>query len=134
MYKKEKSPTKMGYSMKMGAGSKYNSSINFKKSDEDLISDSPMMMNDPKKNKLKDIKPETAPESAGPRPKGTNYDPARGGYFPSKKMEYYDKISGYSGYSKAYDPADKTFKSSRKQAAKDLKKVTKTGKMIFKSM
>lgn len=40
--------------MKMGAGSKYNSPTNFKKSDEDLISNSPMMMNDPKKDPKKD--------------------------------------------------------------------------------
>ncbi len=49
------SATKMGYAMKMGSGSKYNSPTNFKKSGEDLISNSPMMAHkeghDPNKNK-----------------------------------------------------------------------------------
>ena len=110
------------YKMNMGSKEK-NDPNNFSQKDQNIINKAPQVF---KSNK--------APESAGPRPRGTNYDPAREGYYPSKKMEHSDNISGYSGYGKAYDEADGTFKNSRKQASKDLEKVTKAGKMIFKSI
>ena len=50
MYKKEKSPMKMGYAMKMGSKENY-SPTNFKTKDAMLMADSPMMMDDPKKQK-----------------------------------------------------------------------------------
>ena len=43
MYKKEKSPMKMGYAMKMGSKENY-SPTNFKTKDTMLMADSPMMM------------------------------------------------------------------------------------------
>ncbi len=96
--------------MNMGSKEKHDP-INFSQKDQNII------------NK--------APQSAGPRPKGTAYDPARKGYFPSKKMAYYDNINKYSGYGMAYDEADGTFKPSKKQASKDLKKVIDVGKKIL---
>jgi hypothetical protein len=50
MYKKEKSPMKMGYSMKMGSKENY-SPTNFKTKDAMLMAESPMMMTDPEKLK-----------------------------------------------------------------------------------
>ena len=52
MYKKEKSPMKMGYSMKMGSKEIY-SPTNFKTKDAMLMAQSPMTMNDPKKDPTK---------------------------------------------------------------------------------
>jgi hypothetical protein len=53
MYKKEKSPMKMGYSMKMGSKENY-SPTNFKTKDAMLMAESPMMMTDPKNDPKKD--------------------------------------------------------------------------------
>jgi len=47
MYKKEKSPMKMGYAMKMGSKENY-SPTNFKTKDAMLMAQSPMMKTDPK--------------------------------------------------------------------------------------
>ena len=54
MAKKEKSPMKMGYAMKMGSKENY-SPTNFKTTDAMLMAQSPMMMIDPKPEKLKNV-------------------------------------------------------------------------------
>ena len=115
------------YGMSMGEKEK-NTPGNFSQKDNETISKSTAG------KMARRFEPTPSPESAGPRPRGTNYDPDGKRFFTSKKMEYSDKRQGYTGYGKVYDESDGTFKGSKKQASKDLKKVTKAGKMIFKSM
>jgi hypothetical protein len=91
MYKKEKSPMKMGYAMKMGSKEIYTPT-NFNTNDATLIAQSPMMMDDPKKQKK--------------HQSGVNYGyedkkgGVRGGFNKAFKQA---KEKGYDTFSFGYD-------------------------------
>lgn len=96
MYKKEKSPMKMGYAMKMGSKENY-SPTNFKTKDAMLMDQSPMMKTDPKNESSEKQKKHQSGVSYGYEDKKGG---VRGGFNKAFKQA---KEKGYDTFSFGYD-------------------------------
>jgi len=100
MYKKEKSPMKMGYAMKMGSKENY-SPTNFKTKDAMLMGQSPMMMNISSINSIKqssDLRYSDGSSQNDSYGKGAQYS----GNLSSLRVDTSGLGSQKSDYTKAY--------------------------------